>query len=138
MSETKDVLPKIRDALIPYCSWVARVNGGSMLMKRPGGKTQMFHSYFMYDEGGSTKDMKIVDLIGQLLDGRFIAIEVKLSGQKVTDAQAAFLHKVRACGGVSGICYDTTDLDEILDTAGVLSNDGYVSDIGGSCEVSCF
>lgn len=117
MSETKDILPKIRDALIPHCAWVARINGGSMLMKRPGGKTQMFHSYLLYNAGGHTKDMRLVDLIGQLLDGRFIAIEVKKPGEKVTDAQAAFLHVVRAYGGISGICYDTTDLDEILETA---------------------
>lgn len=41
------------------------------------------------------------DLIGYTKDGRFIAVEVKRPGARVTPAQFAFLYAVEQAGGIA-------------------------------------
>jgi hypothetical protein len=48
------------------------------------------------------------DVLGQLKDGRLMAIECKRPGGKLTDEQAAFLTTVNAHGGL-GIVADSVD-----------------------------
>jgi hypothetical protein len=43
-------------------------------------------------------------------NGRFIAIEVKRKGGKVSEHQQAFINQVRAAGGVAFIAYSIDDL----------------------------
>ena len=50
------------------------------------------------------------DVIGQLRDGRFLAVEVKRPGGKVTDDQAAFLARVTKYGGVGFVAFGVDDV----------------------------
>ena len=56
----------------------------------------------------------ISDIIGFLKDGRFLAIEKKRKGEKVTDGQKLFIEKVRLCGGVAGVAITIEDARDIL------------------------
>jgi len=56
----------------------------------------------------------ISDIIGFLKDGRFLAIEKKRKGEKVSDEQKLFIEKVRLCGGVAGVAITIEDAKEIL------------------------
>lgn len=54
------------------------------------------------------------DIIGQLRDGRFLAVEVKRPGGKATDEQAAFLSRVVAAGGVGFVARSVDDVVRCL------------------------
>lgn len=54
------------------------------------------------------------DILGQLRDGRLLAIEVKRPSGRSTSAQDAFLALVRANGGISGIVRSVDDLEALL------------------------
>jgi hypothetical protein len=49
------------------------------------------------------------DIIGQLPDGRFLAVEVKRADGRLTEDQAAFLDRVRRGGGVAGMVRSVED-----------------------------
>lgn len=50
------------------------------------------------------------DVLGQLRDGRFLAVEVKAPGGKAGDTQRLFLDRVRAAGGAAFIATSATDV----------------------------
>lgn len=50
------------------------------------------------------------DVLGQLRDGRFLAVEVKAPGGKASDTQRLFLDRVRAAGGAAFIATSATDV----------------------------
>lgn len=52
------------------------------------------------------------DIIGQLKDGRFLAIEVKSPGGKPTPAQEAFLNKVKQANGVALCVHDVQQIPD--------------------------
>jgi hypothetical protein len=55
------------------------------------------------------------DIIGQMRDGRFLAIECKREkGNQLSDAQAAFLDRVRASNGVAGMARSVEDARGIV------------------------
>lgn len=54
------------------------------------------------------------DIIGQLRDGRFFAIEAKRPGQPATQDQQAFLHWVRSNSGIAGIATSSEAAHAIL------------------------
>ena len=49
------------------------------------------------------------------LDGKFVAIEVKRPGYKMTDKQELFQHEVRASGGIAFVAYSVDDVVRELD-----------------------
>ena len=51
----------------------------------------------------------IADIIG-ILNSRYLAIEVKRKGGKLSDKQEQFLNRVRAEGGIGLVCYSLEDL----------------------------
>ena len=55
------------------------------------------------------------DIIGQLTDGRFLAIEVKRPSGKVTDEQAAFIGMVQNSNGVAFVARSVADVFQVLD-----------------------
>ena len=57
------------------------------------------------------------DIIGQLKDGRFLAIECKSHRGLLTDEQEAFLERVRKYGGISGLARSVDDAQAILGAA---------------------
>ena len=55
------------------------------------------------------------DIIGQLCDGRFLAVECKRpAGGIVTDDQMAFIERVRGANGVAGVVRSVEDAHELL------------------------
>lgn len=55
------------------------------------------------------------DIIGCLWGGRFLAIEVKKKGGKVSPLQQAFLDEVNANGGLGFVAYSLDDVIKMLD-----------------------
>ena len=60
------------------------------------------------------------DIIGILPGGKFLAVEVKKPGGKLTAAQAAFLDNVRAAGGLGIVVRSVDDLAAALRLEGAL------------------
>jgi hypothetical protein len=56
----------------------------------------------------------VSDIIGFLKDGRFLAIEKKRVGEKVSDQQQMFIDSVNSCGGVAGVAINIEDANKIL------------------------
>jgi hypothetical protein len=55
------------------------------------------------------------DIIGQMKDGRFMALEVKREiGGHATEAQLKFIYTVRGFGGVAGVCRSAEEAQIIL------------------------
>ncbi|MBM3571196.1 MAG: VRR-NUC domain-containing protein [Alphaproteobacteria bacterium] len=54
------------------------------------------------------------DILGQLKDGRVLAVEVKGPLGRATAAQVRFLTLVRRWGGVSGVVRSTADLEALI------------------------
>ena len=57
------------------------------------------------------------DILGMLRDGRFLAVEVKRPGGRLTSEQAAFLAGVSQQGGVAIVATDVHDVLTVLQTA---------------------
>jgi len=56
----------------------------------------------------------VSDIIGFMKDGRFLAIEKKRQGEKVSDKQSEFINNIKKCGGVAGLAITIEDAKEIL------------------------
>lgn len=94
----------------PKVAWVGRFNSGKFA-KSYGGKKRIINANNV--TGCS-------DVLGQLKDGRLLAMEVKKPGWKTpTDerekAQAEFLALVDRNGGVSGFVRSVDDVLQILE-----------------------
>lgn len=107
----------------PAVAWSARMNSGAMTVEGKSGKR-----YVKFAFTGCS------DIIGQMADGRFLAIECKRPGGWPTDetflrwqslnrlserqsrllAQRAFLGRVNAANGVGVAVDDVSTLNEVL------------------------
>lgn len=54
----------------------------------------------------------ISDILGLTKEGRFIAIEVKRTGNKTTPSQDIFMENIRKNGGIAVLAYS---LDDVID-----------------------
>jgi len=79
----------------PAVSWCERQNSGAT---REGGR------FIRYGWRGCS------DLLGQLRDGRFLAVEVKAPGGRLRPEQSAFLDRVRTAGGVAFVARNCADV----------------------------
>ena len=95
-------------AVCPQVAWAERMNSGAVKIPVPGGKDR----YIRYGFPGCA------DIIGQLKDGRFLAIEVKSAVGRATAAQDAFMKRVATFGGVAGVVRSTGDLQALLGISG--------------------
>lgn len=101
----KEIIAELRNH--PDVAWVERNNSGAFKLKHGG-----------YIRCGW---LGVSDLIGQMKDGRFLAIEVKTPAQwkdrkshTISKEQAEFLSKVDQAGGVAGACYSTATAMQIV------------------------
>jgi hypothetical protein len=83
----------------PTVAWCERMNSG---MARVGNR------YIRFGWAGCS------DLLGMLRDGRILAVEVKSSSGKLRPAQAVFLDRVNAAGGVGFMARDLRDVHQFL------------------------
>lgn len=54
------------------------------------------------------------DILGIAKDGKFIAVECKIKGNKPTALQELFLDEIRSRGGYGIVAYDLKDVENIL------------------------
>jgi hypothetical protein len=87
--------------LHPAVSWVVRMNTGSC--KMPDGR------YVRFGFPGCP------DILGQMRDGRLLAIECKSARGRLTDEQEFVLAKIRANNGVSGVARSIADAIKIVE-----------------------
>lgn len=83
----------------PKVAWIKRVNTGA---------TKIEGRFMRFGFLGCS------DIIGQLKDGRFLAVECKSSVGKPTEPQTDFLELVRSTGGLAGIARSIDDAEKLL------------------------
>lgn len=93
----------------PRVKFFIRVNGGGRSIK--GGFVWFYRLWIGRRE---QKGRGVPDIIGQLRDGRFFALEVKRPDEKPTPEQAEFLEMVADAGGVSGVVSNWLDARKLL------------------------
>ena len=86
-----------------------RINGGCMQKK--GFFVWLYRLYIGQRE---QKGKGVSDIIGQLRDGRFFAIEVKRPGEKPTPEQSEFLSLVNDAGGIAGVCCNWMEAKRLI------------------------
>ena len=84
-------------------AWSARFNTGAMKTGTVGNER-----YVRFGFPGCP------DILGQLKDGRVLAIEVKKPGGRVSPGQLSFITKVCANHGVGAVVYSVTDVENLL------------------------
>lgn len=82
-------------ALHPAVAWAHRMNTGALTSG---------DRYVRFGFKGCS------DIIGQLMDGRFLAIEVKRPGGIVTEDQLAFLARVQDNHGLAFVAWSVDDI----------------------------
>lgn len=99
-----EILFSVLDALNvhPRVAWAARMNTGGATYGE---------QYVKFGFKG------LSDIIGQLKDGRFLAIEVKRAGKMPTDAQVEFMGKVARHNGVAFVARSIDDAMAGIDKA---------------------
>ncbi len=85
----------------PAVAWAERQNSGAV---RVGGR------FVRFGWPGCP------DVLGQLRDGRFLAVEVKSKTGRTSPEQVAFLDRIRAAGGVAFVARDLRDVLQHLPT----------------------
>lgn len=92
-----DVLRYVR--IHPRVAWVRRINTGA---------TKLKGFYVRFGFKGCS------DLIGQLIDGRFFAIECKSDAGKMSEEQKDFLARVNRHKGLAGMVRSIEDAEALL------------------------
>ncbi len=102
MSET-DIQRNIFRAAIrdERVAWISRNNVGGYKLK---------NRWIEYGLGKGSSD-----LIGQLKDGRFFALEIKTSAGKASKEQMLFINRVNMWGGVAAVVRNVDGLKRLLD-----------------------
>lgn len=85
-------------------AWAMRMNTGAAKFKKKDGTEQFVR--FGFDG--------LSDIIGQMRDGRFLAIETKRRLGKANEDQKLFLTTVQRYGGIAGIARSIDDAQAIL------------------------
>ena len=92
-------------------AWVQRFNTGAHLTEETQGNGKPKRRFIRYAFPGCS------DLLGQLRDGRFLAVEVKTRTGRVSATQRAFLATVERNGGVAILARSVEDVSQMLDLA---------------------
>ncbi|GHT89395.1 hypothetical protein FACS1894137_18550 [Spirochaetia bacterium] len=79
------------------------------------------------------------DILGILPGGRFLAIEVKAPGGRLSPEQKQFLAEIRELGGLAVMVRDWKEIDSALREAGYISDGPLFSSEGNSARrIHCF
>ena len=89
---------------------------GFFVWNNPSGAVKIADRWLHFGKKGSS------DILGCLPDGRFLAVEVKAQGGRLSPEQSAFLEKVRGLGGVAVLARSYQQLDSAL------RREGYADD----------
>jgi hypothetical protein len=86
-----------------------RQNQGATVVPAAGGAKRRFFRMTSVDG--------VSDILGIIPDGRLLAIEVKAGRNGPTEAQAEFLRRVKAAGGLAFVARSVEDVQRELDAA---------------------
>jgi hypothetical protein len=86
-------------------AWYARMNVGAGKLQRPNGQAGQ---WIRFGFAGQP------DILGQLVDGRLLAVEVKRPSGRVRPEQEAFLARVLRHQGVAGVVRSVDDVERLL------------------------
>lgn len=89
----------------PNVDWWERMNTGAYVVAGEGNKKRRFIRFGFKG---------CADIIGQMRDGRFLAIETKRLGENPDDDQQAFLDRVNKNGGLAFVARSIDDLKQHL------------------------
>lgn len=89
----------------PRVAWAERMNTGAIKIPAANGRDRFVRFGFP----------GCPDILGQLTDGRLLAIEVKSPTGRATEAQGAFLALVATHGGVAGVVRSVDALKALLE-----------------------
>jgi hypothetical protein len=104
---------QIQDAILRYLArerrvlWAERMNSGKGLVVRPNGSTQWMKWGFV----------GCPDIMGQLKDGRYLAIECKSHSGRVRPEQRQHITQAADHGAVAIIARSVEDVQTALDAA---------------------
>lgn len=94
----------------PAVAWAHKMNTGAHVESGTDERGSKVRRFIRYGFPG------LSDIIGQLRDGRFLAIEIKVKRDKLSPEQAAFLDQVNAAGGIAFVARSIEDARENLET----------------------
>lgn len=92
-------------AVSPRVAWAQRMNTGAVKIPAANGRDRFLRFGFP----------GCPDILGQMTDGRLLAIEVKSHTGRPSEAQAAFLAMVATHGGVAVLARSVDDLTPLLE-----------------------
>ncbi|MBK1723836.1 VRR-NUC domain-containing protein [Thiocystis violacea] len=90
-------------------AWARRFNTGAHVVEERDKHGKPKRRFIRYAFPGCS------DVLGQLVTGKFLAIEVKRLGEEPSDEQAAFLAQVEAAGGLAILACGIEDVKRGLD-----------------------
>lgn len=93
----------------PLVAWCMTITTGKVKV----GNRYMTLGHYITDSQKRLTGMS--DIIGQLVDGRFFCIEVKIPKEEPTSEQFRFMDLVSKNNGVSGWCCDVAGAIEIIE-----------------------
>lgn len=105
----KEIQKSIIDYLALLGCWRIRINSGAMSGNHKGKRWFMRFN----DQPGCP------DVIA-CLEGRFIAIEIKRPGGKLTEKQASALEAIRRAGGLAFVATGIRDVEAVLKIEGII------------------
>lgn len=98
--------------LHPRVAWAYRMNTGAGHLARPSkarpGEWEISDRFLRFGFPGMS------DILGQLKDGRLLAVEAKRRSGRLSDDQEAFLAVVQKWGGVAVVARDAAELATVL------------------------
>ena len=103
MSE-QDLVNAIKDLIYLRGGIPIRINSGMIVVTSNEGKTRVIKG----------ADRGTADIIA-CFQGRFLAIECKMPGNKMTKHQEAFAEEVIRAGGIHCLAYSLDDVQRLLD-----------------------
>ena len=105
-----DLVRACRQFLALYGVFAIRVNSGAFVGNYQGRRR---FARFNSEPGCS-------DILGCLPDGKFLAVECKMPGKRLSAAQQSFLDAVCRQGGLGVVVHSIAELDSVLKLEGYL------------------
>jgi len=93
----------------PRVAWVHQFNTGAHVVEGVNAIGRPARRFIRYAFKGCS------DILGQLMDGRFLAVEIKVKRDTLSPEQQAFLLSVNDAGGLAFVAHSIEDARAALD-----------------------
>jgi len=87
----------------PKVAWIERINVGAHVIDEKNSRRFVRYSF----KGCS-------DILGQMKNGKFLAVEVKSARGRLTEYQSEFINKVNKSGGLALVVRSLDDVQDAL------------------------